>query len=64
VTLVADVFFVDEIAFLLSVLRQIKFITAKHVATHTAKSQSKHLQQVVQVDMRAGFKFHCYGWQI
>ncbi len=43
VTLVADVFFVDGIAFLLSLSRQIKFITVEHVATHTAKSLSKHL---------------------
>jgi hypothetical protein len=40
----ADVFFVDGIAFLLTVLRQIKFITTEHVITCTAKSLSKHLQ--------------------
>jgi hypothetical protein len=49
VTLAADVFFVDGMAFLLSVLRQIKFITVEHVATRTAKSLSKHLTRVVQV---------------
>jgi hypothetical protein len=43
VTLAADVFFVDGTAFLLSVSRQIKFITAEYIATHTAKSLSKHL---------------------
>ncbi len=48
VTLAADVFFVDGMAFLLSMSRQIKFITAKHVATCMAKSLSKHLTQVVQ----------------
>ena len=46
---------VDGTAFLLSVLRQIKFITAEHVATHTAKSLSKHLTRVIQVHARAGF---------
>ncbi len=54
-TLAADVFFVDKTAFLLSVSRQIKFITAEYVATHTAKSLSKHLTQVVQVYAQAGF---------
>ncbi len=43
VTLAADMFFVDGIAFLLTVWRQIKFITAEYVATCTAKSLSKHL---------------------
>ena len=38
VTLAADVFFVNGIAFLLTVSRNIKFITAEHVATHIAKS--------------------------
>jgi hypothetical protein len=42
VTLAADIFFVDGIAFLLTVLRQIKLITVEHVATCTAKSLSKH----------------------
>jgi len=55
VTLATDVFFVDGIAFLLMVLRSIKFITAEHVATRTAKSLSKHLDHVTQVYMRAGF---------
>jgi hypothetical protein len=55
VTLAANVFFVDGIAFLLTVSRNIKFIMAKHVATHTAKSLSKHLDCIIQVYMRAGF---------
>ena len=55
VTLAADVFFVDGIAFLLMVSRNINFITAKHVATRTAKSLSKHLDRVIQVYTRACF---------
>jgi hypothetical protein len=56
VTLAADIFFVDGIAFLLTVSRKnIKFITAKHVATRTTKSLSKHLDRVIQVYTRAGF---------
>jgi hypothetical protein len=48
VTLAADVFFVDGIAFLLKVSRNIKFITAEHMATRTAKSLSKHLDHVIR----------------
>jgi hypothetical protein len=56
VTLAADLFFVDGIAFLINVSRQIKFITAEHVPTRTAKSLlSKHMQQVIQMYARAGF---------
>ena len=47
VTLAADVFFVDGIAFLLTVSRNIKFIMAEHVATCTAKSLGKHLDPVI-----------------
>jgi hypothetical protein len=39
VTLAADVFFVDGIVFSITVLRQIKFIMAKHVTTCTAKKE-------------------------
>ncbi len=49
VTLVVDIFFMDGIAFLLTVSRNIKFITAKHVATRTAKSLSKHLDRIIEV---------------
>ena len=55
VTLAADVFFVDGIAFLLAVSKNIKFNTAEHVATCTAKSLSKHLDRVIQVYTQAGF---------
>jgi hypothetical protein len=55
IMLAADVFFVDGIMFLLTVSRQIRFITMEHVIICTAKSLSKHLQQVVQVYARAGF---------
>jgi hypothetical protein len=58
VTLAADVFFVDGIAFLLTVSRNIKFITAEHVASCTAKSLSKHMDRVIQVYMQAGCSVH------
>jgi hypothetical protein len=55
VTLPDGVFLVDGIAFLLTVSINIKFITAEHVASRTAKSLSKHMDCVNQVIMRAGF---------
>ena len=58
VTLAADLFFVDGVAFLLMVSRNIKFLTAKHVATCTAKSLSKHLDHVILVYKQAGFSVH------
>jgi hypothetical protein len=56
VTLVADVFFVDGIAFLITVSRRIKFMTTEHLPVRTATSLSKHLQQVLLVYGRAGFR--------
>jgi hypothetical protein len=56
VTLAADVIFVDGTAFLITVSRRIKFITAEHVQVRTVTSLSKHLTRVLQVYGRAGFK--------
>jgi hypothetical protein len=58
VTLAADVFFVDGTNFLLTLLRQIKFIMVEYVAVCTAKSLRKNSEQVVQVYARAGFNVH------
>ena len=55
ITLAADVFFVDGIAFLLMVARRKKFVTAEHVPIRTAISLSKHLKRVLEVYRRAGF---------
>jgi hypothetical protein len=55
ITLAADVFFVDGTAFLLTVARRIKFVTAEHVPVRTATSLSKHLKQVLEVYGHAGF---------
>jgi hypothetical protein len=49
VTLTADMFFVDGIAFIITVSR-------KHLPVRTALSLSKHLQQVLLVYGRAGFR--------
>jgi hypothetical protein len=55
ITLAADVFFVDRTAFLLTVARRIKFMTAEHVPVRTATSLSKHLKRVSEVYGCAGF---------
>ncbi len=49
VTLAADVFFVDGIAFLLMVSSRIKFLTAEHVPVQTAKCSGKRLKRVSEV---------------
>ncbi len=49
VTLAADVFFVDRTAFLLTLSRRNKFVTAEHVLIRMAKSLGKHLKRVLEV---------------
>jgi hypothetical protein len=56
VTLAASVFFMDGISFLITVSRRIKFVTIEHLPVRTATSLSKHLQQVLLVYGRAGFR--------
>ena len=56
VTLAADVFFVDGIAFLLTVAQRIKFVTAEHLPVRTALSLSKHMKRVLEVYGQAGFR--------
>ncbi len=56
VTLAADVFFVDGIAFLITVSRRIKFMTTEHLPVRMGMSLSKHLQQVLLVYGQAGFR--------
>ena len=55
-TLAADAFFVDGTAFLLTVARRIKFVTAEHLPVRTALSLSKHMKRVLDVYGRAGFR--------
>ncbi len=52
VTLAADVFFVDGMAFSIAVSRRIKFTTTKYLPIRTAMSLSKNLQQVLLVYVR------------
>ena len=56
ITLVADIFFVDGTAFLLTVSPRIKFVTVEHLPVRTALSLSKHMTRVLEVYGRAGFR--------
>jgi hypothetical protein len=44
ITMAADVFFVDGTAFLITLSRNVKFITAKHTPVRTAKALVKHIE--------------------
>ena len=55
ISIAADVFFVDGIAFLLRVTIKLKFVTVEHTPFRTAKSLVKHIKRVLQVYDRAGF---------
>ena len=48
-------FFVNGIAFLLTVEIKLKFVTVEHTPVRTAKSLVKHIKRVLQVYDRAGF---------
>ncbi len=56
VTLATDVFFVYGTAFLLTVSRRIKYVTAEHVPVRMALSLSKHMTRVLEVYGCAGFR--------
>jgi hypothetical protein len=56
ITLAADVFFVNRMAFLLTISRRIKFVMTEHVLVRMALSLSKHLKRVLEVYGRAGFR--------
>ncbi len=49
VTLTADVFFVDGMAYLLTISWRIRFLIAEHVPVRTTASLSKHLKRVLEV---------------
>ena len=55
ITMAADVFFVDGTAFLITLSRNVKFITAEHTPVRTARALVKHIERVLQVYRRAGF---------
>ena len=55
ISIAADVFFVDCIAFLLTVEIKLNFVTVEHTPVRTAKSLVKHIKRVLQVYNRSGF---------
>ena len=55
ISVAADVFFFDGIAFLLTVAIKLKFVTVERTPVCTAKSLVKHIKLVIQVYDRAGF---------
>ena len=55
ISIAADVFFVDGIAFLLTVAIKLKFVTVEQTPVRTAKSLVRHIKRVLQVYERAGF---------
>ena len=55
ISMAADVFFVNGIAFLLTVAIKLRFLTVEHTPVRTAKSLVKHIKCVLQFYDRAGF---------
>ena len=49
VTLVAYVIFVNGAPFLITMPCGIKYVTVKHIQTHTAKQLSKYLKQFMKI---------------
>ena len=54
-TLAADVFFVDKIPFLITMSRQLQFVTAEFTPSRTAARLAEHLKKVLRVYRRAGY---------
>ncbi len=55
ITLAADVLFLDGMAFLLTLSRNIKFVTAEQVPVRLAKTLVKNIERVLQVYCHDGF---------
>ncbi len=55
ITMAANVFFVDGTAFLITLSRNVKFITAEHTPVCTARALVKYIERVLQVYWRTGF---------
>ena len=62
ISMAADVFFVNGMAFLLMVAIKLRFVTVEHIPVRTAKSLVKHIKHVLQVYDRAGFTIICILW--
>ncbi len=55
VMMAADVFFVNGIPFLITLSRNIKFVTVEHLPVRTTKALVKHIKRVLHVYGRGGF---------
>mgnify|MGYP000854466914 CR=1 FL=1 len=55
VTLTADIMFVNGVAFLMTLSRRIRLVTAKHIPTRTAKQLSSSLDKIVRLYTLGGF---------
>ncbi len=55
VTLAADVFFVNGTPFLVTLSRNIKFVTVEHLPVRTVNALVKHIEWVLHVYGRGGF---------
>ena len=55
ISVAADVFFINGIAFLVTVPRKLKFVTVEHTPVRTAESLVNHIKRVLQVYDRSGF---------
>jgi hypothetical protein len=49
VTMVADVFFVDGMPFLVTLSRNIKFVMVEHLPVRTANALVKHIERVLHI---------------
>ena len=56
ITLVSDVYFVDNVASLVTIVRGIKFVTIEFIRTLTAKELSKILKRVMGLYTRGSMK--------
>jgi hypothetical protein len=55
VTMAADIFFVDGTPFLVTLSRNIKFVTVEHLPVRTANALVKNIKRVLHVYGRSGF---------
>jgi hypothetical protein len=55
VMMATDIFFVDGTPFLVTLSRNIKFVTVEHLPMRTAKALVKHIKRVLHVYGRVGF---------
>ena len=55
VTLVADIFYVNGVAFLMTLSRKIRLYTAEHVPTRTGDALADSLKKIIRIYARGGF---------